>query len=113
MQKKEQVMNKRYPRIIIGENLKPLKVPVQNSVENECEYFDYMVDRQSDKTPIVEPPKQGGIPADTREKCTRQVFASKSVAESTVAELRKKGVFTMGLIERCKICGMLHVKELR
>jgi len=106
-------MNKRYPHVNIGENGKQSKVPVQNSVGNEENYYDFLVDKQSDKAPIMEPPKQGGTPREGREKCTRQVYASKAIAENTVAQLRKTGVITMGLIERCKVCGMLHVKEIR
>jgi hypothetical protein len=86
---------------------------VQKAVESEENYFDYIVDKQSDKTPITEQPKQGGIPADQRAPCTLQVYASKAVAESTVEQLRKKGLATMGLIYRCKNCGMLHIREIR
>jgi hypothetical protein len=48
---------------------------------------------------------------ETVEKCNRQVFTDKSVAESTLRALREFGV--IGEVERCKICGHVHILEAR
>jgi hypothetical protein len=46
-------------------------------------------------------------------RCRRQVFASTEVAENTIRSLTYNRVLVMGQVEKCKICGLIHIKELR
>jgi|GEM_PF-1659108 len=46
-----------------------------------------------------------------RGSCTRQVFASMEVAKTTARALEKLGL--LATPERCKICGLIHIEELR
>ena len=53
--------------------------------------------------------RSGGIPHDN--SCTRQVYATWEVAENTARILFESGI--QAEPERCKICGLIHLLELR
>lgn len=80
-------------------------------VEKLEDYLDERIAKTSDKEPVSEYPRQGGIPPGKRQKCTRQVYTTMDVAELSLLRLKKLNI--RGRIERCVFCGMLHIEELR
>jgi hypothetical protein len=47
--------------------------------------------------------------SNSREACSRQVFASVDVARRFVRQLERLGILSR--VERCDVCGLVHVRE--
>jgi very-short-patch-repair endonuclease len=85
------------------ENLEPMKQ--RETVEKEA---------------VMEPKNQNTkelkVPQDTHklpQRCGRQVYASKEVAQSTADGLIRMKILAGAEIEKCSVCGLIHIRELR
>jgi hypothetical protein len=79
---------------------------VQITVQVEKTILDAMA-----KGPHPKPCRIGGTPRGLRRPCRRQVYTEAAVAENTARMLAKLKVAAE--VERCGICGMLHLVEMR
>ena len=59
----------------------------------------------------AEPTRIGGLPPNGRVPCRRQVYTVPEVAEAMIRKLAELGIRAEE--DRCEICGLLHIKELR
>jgi hypothetical protein len=103
----ENFMTKRNRRLEPIEREMLRKMAVEKSVQN----LDERIARQSDKTPLPTQPRQAAKPVGIRQPCKRQVYTTEETAKATVKKFKAFGI--IGEIERCPICGFLHIKELR
>lgn len=63
------------------------------------------------KSKSVELTRVGGLPPNGRAPCGRQVYTVPAVTETMIRKLKELGIHATE--ERCEICGLLHIKELR
>jgi len=82
-------------------------VSVQIVVQREKDVLDAMK-----RGPRPKFPRQGGQAVGQRKPCKRQVYTGKLEAENTARMLADKHI-AAAEVERCPICGMLHLIELR
>lgn len=57
-------------------------------------------------------PRVGGQPPGHRRQCRRQVYSERGVAENTARVLAERKI-AVAEVERCSVCGMLHLLELK
>ncbi len=79
---------------------------VQITVQREKKILDEILNG-----PHPKPCRIGGTPRGPRRPCRRQVYTEAAVAENTARMLA--GLKVAAEVERCGICGMLHLVEMR
>ena len=81
------------------------------TVENPMGPVNRHIKSTFDTSPLGENPKQGGNTDEDRASCRRQVYATTEVAKRAVIQLEALGYKPK--VERCDLCGLLHVAELK